>query len=231
MTEHDVKNARPHIPAGGSGPRRRPLSRDTMPKRFMSLVGNGSTFQQTLSRLENPRLSAALGGKDLFVVATSDALLVMPRQRTEDTKRLVAHLQGADRRVATDHQRVYRPWGYYDSLDTGERFQVKCIVVNPRARLSLQKHFHRAEHWVVVRGAAEVTIDDKTMKLYENESVYIPIGATHRLANPGKIPLQVIEVQSGSYLGEDDIVRFEDDYHRDANPCEDDKVVPTNRLS
>jgi mannose-1-phosphate guanylyltransferase / mannose-6-phosphate isomerase len=150
---------------------------------------------------------------------------------TEHDVNLVAHLTGADRREATDHRRVYRPWGYYDSLDTGERFQVKCIVVNPRARLSLQKHFHRAEHWVVVRGAAEVTIDDKIMKLFENESVYIPIGATHRLANPGKIPLQVIEVQSGSYLGEDDIVRFEDDYHREGSPCEDDNVAVTSRPS
>src|SRR5258708_31230768 len=167
-----------------------------------------------LSQLASPHLAAMLGVKHVILVTTSEAVLVVPRQRTEDVKRLVAYVKGADREEATAQPRVYRPWGYYDSLETGERFQVKCIVVNPCERLSLQKHFHRAEHWVVVRGTAEVTIDDKTMKVYENESVYIPIGATHRLANPGKIPLKLIEVQSGAYLGEDDIVRFEDRYGR-----------------
>jgi mannose-6-phosphate isomerase-like protein (cupin superfamily) len=149
-------------------------------------------------------------------------MLVVPRRQSDNVKRIIAQLDGAPRKETTDRQCVQRPWGYFVSLETGERFQVKCIVVNPGERLSLQKHFHRAEHWVVVCGTAEVTVDDRTMKLYENESVYIPMGAIHRLANPGKIPLKVIEVQSGSYLGEDDIVRFEDDYHRESTPRADD---------
>ena len=116
---------------------------------------------------------------------------------------------------ATNHRRVHRPWGYYESVDAGERFQVKRLVVAPKGKLSLQKHLHRAEHWVVVRGTAEVTIGDKVSTVHENESVYVPIGAVHRLANPGKIPLELVEVQSGSYLGEDDIERFDDVYRRD----------------
>lgn len=161
------------------------------------------------------RLTAVVGVKDLVVVATSDAVLVVPRHRTEDVKRLVANLREAARTEATDHRRVYRPWGYYDSVDAGDRFQVKRIVVTPRGKLSLQKHLHRAEHWVVVRGTAEVTIGDESRIVHENESVYVPMGAVHRLANPGKIPLELIEVQSGSYLGEDDILRLDDVYRRD----------------
>ena len=188
----------------------------------MRLVANGSTSQQALSRFLSPHLAAALGAGNLTAATTQDALLVVPRRQSDDVKRLVAQPEGAPREETTDHQRVHRPWGYFESLNTGERFQVKCILVNPGARLSLQKHFHRAEHWVVVRGTAEVTVDDKVMRLYENEWVYVPVGAIHRLANPGKIPLTVIEVQSGSYLGEDDIVRFEDDYHRERTPCADE---------
>ena len=187
----------------------------------MKLVGSGSSSQQAMSRFSNPHLAAVLGANNLTLVTTADAVLVMPRRQSDNVKRLTAPLNGASREETTDHQRVHRPWGYFDLLETGERFQVKCIVVNPGERLSLQKHFHRAEHWVVVYGTAEVTVDEKTMKIYENESVYVPMGATHRLANPGKIPLKVIEVQSGSYLGEDDIVRFEDDYHRESTPCAD----------
>ena len=132
----------------------------------------------------------------------------------QDVKKVVAELKAQKRSMASTHRKVHRPWGWYDSIDSGERFQVKRIVVNPGAKLSLQMHHHRAEHWIVVSGTAEVTNGDKTFLLTENESTYIPVGHTHRLANPGKVPLELIEVQSGSYLGEDDIVRFEDTYGR-----------------
>ncbi len=160
------------------------------------------------------RLTAVLGAKDLVVVSTPDAVLVLPRDRAQEVRELVAKLKAASRREATDHRRVHRPWGFYDSIDAGERFQVKRIVVQPGGALSLQKHRHRAEHWVVVRGTAEVTIGTDVKAVHENESIYIPIGAVHRLANHGKIPLELIEVQTGSYLGEDDIVRLEDVYKR-----------------
>ncbi len=160
------------------------------------------------------QLTAILGAQDLVVVATPDAVLVLPRARAEDVKELVAKLKESGRPEATEHRRGHRPWGYYDSIDRGERFQVKRIVVFPGGKLSLQKHFHRAEHWVVVRGTAEVTIGEDTRAVHENESVYIPSGTVHRLANPGKIPLELIEVQTGSYLGEDDIVRLDDVYRR-----------------
>lgn len=160
------------------------------------------------------RLVAVVGVRGLAVVATPDAVLVVPRERAEDVKRLVASLTAAGRIEATNHRRVHRPWGHYDSVDAGERFQVKRIVVAPGGTLSLQKHMHRAEHWVVVRGTAEVTIGDDKRIIHENESIYVPIGAVHRLANPGKIPLEIIEVQTGSYLGEDDIMRLEDIYRR-----------------
>jgi mannose-1-phosphate guanylyltransferase/mannose-6-phosphate isomerase len=160
------------------------------------------------------RLTAVLGAKDLVVVSTPDAVLVLPRARAQEVRELVAQLKSEHRPEATDHRRVHRPWGFYDSIDAGERFQVKRIVVQPGGALSLQKHRHRAEHWVVVRGTAEVTIADKVKAVHENESIYIPIGAVHRLANHGKIPLELIEVQTGSYLGEDDIVRIEDVYKR-----------------
>ena len=159
-------------------------------------------------------LTTLVGVKDLVVVATQDAVLVVPRERAQEVKALVDRLKAAKRAEATDHRRVHRPWGYYESIDTGDRFQVKRIVVVPGGVLSLQKHRHRAEHWVVVRGTAEVTIGDTVKAVHENESIYIPIGSVHRMANQGRIPLELIEVQTGSYLGEDDIVRLEDIYKR-----------------
>jgi mannose-1-phosphate guanylyltransferase/mannose-6-phosphate isomerase len=162
----------------------------------------------------NDRLTAVVGVKDLVVVSTSDAVMVVPRERAQDVRELVGKLKSAKRPEATDHKRVHRPWGYYESIDMGERFQVKRIVVIPGGVLSLQKHRHRAEHWVVVRGTAEVTVGEKVGAVHENESVYIPIGSVHRLANKGKIPLELIEVQTGSYFGEDDIERLDDVYKR-----------------
>jgi len=161
------------------------------------------------------RLTAVLGVDDLVVVSTPDAVLVAPRSRAQEVRELVGKLKSAERPEATEHRRGHRPWGYYDSIDRGERFQVKRIVVQPGGTLSLQKHHHRAEHWVVVRGTAEITLGSETKSVHENESVYVPIGAVHRLANRGKIPLELIEVQTGSYLGEDDIVRIDDVYKRD----------------
>jgi mannose-1-phosphate guanylyltransferase/mannose-6-phosphate isomerase len=162
----------------------------------------------------NDRLTAVVGVKDLVVVSTADAVMVIPRARAQDVRELVDKLKTEKRPEATDHKRVHRPWGYYESIDAGERFQVKRIVVIPGGILSLQKHRHRAEHWVVVRGTAEVTIGEKVRAVHENESVYIPIGSVHRLANKGKIPLELIEVQTGSYFGEDDIERLDDIYKR-----------------
>jgi len=160
------------------------------------------------------KLTAVVGLKDLVVVNTSDAAMVIPRARAQEVRELVAKLKADKRPEATDHKRAHRPWGYFESIDAGERFQVKRIVVIPGGKLSLQKHQHRAEHWVVVRGTAEVTIGDTVKTVHENESVFIPIGSVHRLANQGKIPLELIEVQTGSYLGEDDIVRLDDIYKR-----------------
>ncbi|MEW6111017.1 MAG: mannose-1-phosphate guanylyltransferase/mannose-6-phosphate isomerase [Thermodesulfobacteriota bacterium] len=159
-------------------------------------------------------LVALIGVEDLVVVDTPDALMVAHRERSQDVKKIVDLLKRDGRSEAVVHREVFRPWGKYDSIDMGTRFQVKRITVNPGASLSLQKHHHRAEHWIVVSGTAEVTCDDKVLLLGENQSTYIPLGSVHRLANPGKIPLEMIEVQSGSYLGEDDIVRFEDVYGR-----------------
>jgi mannose-1-phosphate guanylyltransferase / mannose-6-phosphate isomerase len=161
------------------------------------------------------RLTTVLGVKDLVIVSTPDAVMVAPRGRAEEVKHLVTTLKQAGHVEATSHRRVHRPWGYYESVDAGDRFQVKRLVVAPKGKLSLQKHLHRAEHWVVVRGTAEVTIGDKVSTVHENESVYVPIGTVHRLANPGKIALELVEVQSGSYLGEDDIERFDDVYRRE----------------
>ena len=161
------------------------------------------------------RLTAVIGVDDLVVVTTPDAVLVVPRARAQEVRELVGKLKDAKRPEATEHRRGHRPWGYYDFIDRGERFQVKRIVVRPGGTLSLQKHHHRAEHWVVVRGTAEVTIGTEVKSVHENESIYIPIGAIHRLANRGKIPLELIEVQTGSYLGEDDIERLDDLYKRD----------------
>jgi mannose-1-phosphate guanylyltransferase/mannose-6-phosphate isomerase len=160
------------------------------------------------------RLVAATGVENLVVVETADAILVADRDRVQDVKSIVNILKEQQRTEASLHRRVYRPWGSYESLVTSERFQVKRIVVNPGQRLSLQMHHHRAEHWIVVNGTAEVTCEEKVFMLAEDESTYIPLGHKHRLANPGHIALELIEVQSGAYLGEDDIVRFEDVYGR-----------------
>jgi mannose-1-phosphate guanylyltransferase/mannose-6-phosphate isomerase len=160
------------------------------------------------------RLVACVGTSNLVVVETADAVLVADRSKVQDVKGLVARIKADHAPEAAEHRKVRRPWGYYDSIDRGERFQVKRIVVAPGGRLSLQLHHHRAEHWVVVRGTALVTRGDESFLLSENESAYIPLGTRHRLENPGKVPLEIIEVQSGSYLGEDDIVRFDDTYGR-----------------
>ncbi|ALK10496.1 mannose-1-phosphate guanylyltransferase/mannose-6-phosphate isomerase [Blastochloris viridis] len=159
-------------------------------------------------------LTALVGVENLVVVTTPNAVLVADRAHCEDVKALVSQLEAHGRREASEHRRGFRPWGYYDSVDCGERFQVKRIVVQPGRTLSLQRHLHRAEHWVVVRGTAEVTINDTVELIQENQSIFIPSTARHRLANPGKIPLEIIEVQTGSYLGEDDITRFDDVYNR-----------------
>jgi mannose-1-phosphate guanylyltransferase / mannose-6-phosphate isomerase len=160
------------------------------------------------------QLVALLGLENVVVVATADAVLVARREDADGLKQVVAKLKKAAPAVTQDHLKVHRPWGSYQSLDQAERFQVKRIVVKQGGRLSLQLHHHRAEHWVIVRGTARVTIGDEVKILHENESIYVPIGSRHRLENPGKIDLELIEVQTGSYLGEDDIVRVEDDYHR-----------------
>ncbi len=160
------------------------------------------------------RLVATVGVEDLVVVETKDAVLVAHKDRVQEVKKIVERLKNEGRQEHINHREVYRPWGVYDSIDKGERYQVKCITVKPGAKLSVQMHHHRAEHWIVVSGTAKVTIGDKTQLVSENESTYIPIGQVHALENPGKIPLELIEVQSGSYLGEDDIVRFNDRYGR-----------------
>ncbi|WP_127170786.1 mannose-1-phosphate guanylyltransferase/mannose-6-phosphate isomerase [Xanthomonas euvesicatoria] len=160
------------------------------------------------------RLIAMVGLEDVVVVETPDAVLVGHRDRIQEVKDIVSQIKTAGRSEATWHRKVYRPWGAYDSIDMGQRHQVKRITVKPGAVLSLQMHHHRAEHWIVVSGTAEVTRGEEVLLLTENQSTYIPLGVTHRLRNPGKLPLELIEVQSGSYLGEDDIVRFEDTYGR-----------------
>ena len=160
------------------------------------------------------QLVALYGVENLVVVATEDAVLVARRDDGDGMRRLVDKLKEVAPAVTEEHLKVHRPWGSYQSVDQGERFQVKRIVVKPGGRLSLQTHHHRAEHWIVVRGTARVTIGDEIKIVHENESTYIPMGSRHRLENPGKIDLELIEVQTGSYLGEDDIVRIEDDYRR-----------------
>jgi len=167
----------------------------------------------TLVRAES-RLVSALGVDDLIIVETDDAVLVAHKDKVQDVKKVVDQLKAQGRTEPIHHKRVYRPWGSYESVASGERFQVKRIIVKPGEKLSLQMHHHRAEHWVVVSGTALVTRGEEVKLLSENESIYLPIGVTHRLENPGKLPLHLIEVQSGSYLGEDDIVRFDDVYKR-----------------
>ncbi|EDN67765.1 Mannose-1-phosphate guanylyltransferase/mannose-6-phosphate isomerase [Beggiatoa sp. PS] len=161
------------------------------------------------------RLLAAIGLDNVTVVETADAVLVTHNDQVQEVKKIFAILKATARREADLHRKVYRPWGYYETIDIESRFQVKRITVNPGASLSLQMHYHRSEHWVVVKGTALITRGDKTFILGENQSTYISIGVKHRLENPGKLPLEIIEIQLGSYLGEDDIVRFEDIYGRD----------------
>lgn len=180
-----------------------------------ALIGDVLTedVSNTYVRAEH-RMVALVGVEDLVVVETADAVLVSRRDRAQDVKKIVEQLNKSGRRESVTHRKVFRPWGSYEGIDQGDRFQVKRIIVNPGSSLSLQMHHHRAEHWIVVRGTARVFNGEQVMLLSENQSTYIPLGVTHRLENPGKIPLELIEVQSGSYLGEDDIVRFEDVYGR-----------------
>ena len=179
------------------------------------LVGDVLALDSARSylRSEGP-LIAALGVDDLVVVATSDAILIAPKHRTQDVRTMVDVLKTRGRAEATTHPRVHRPWGYYQTVDEGDRFQVKRITVNTGASLSLQMHHHRAEHWIVVNGAASVRRGNEEFILNENESTYIPPNTLHRLGNSGRVPLDLIEIQSGGYLGEDDIVRYEDNYGR-----------------
>jgi len=169
--------------------------------------------QNCYLRAEN-RLLAAIGVKDLTIVETADAVLVAHKDHVQDVKKIVNRLKEQNRSEVELHRQVYRPWGSYECIDSEQRFQVKRITVNPGASLSLQKHYHRSEHWIVVKGTARITKDDENFILSENQSTYIPLGIKHRLENPGKIPLELIEVQSGSYLGEDDITRYHDTYGR-----------------
>jgi len=164
--------------------------------------------------LSTGRLVAVVGLRDQVVMETKDAVLVVPRERSQDVKKIVERLKKAGRDEAFCHKKVYRPWGFYETVDIAPRFQVKRITVKPGAALSLQMHYHRAEHWIVVKGTAKITRGDEVILLTENQSTYIPVGERHRLENPGLIPLELVEVQSGSYLGEDDIVRLDDNYGR-----------------
>lgn len=180
-------------------------------------VMQGDAFQADSTNsliYASSRLVSAVGVDNLVIVETADAVLVADRSQSQNVKKIVAMLEKSERGEHTLHRKVHRPWGWYDSIDEENRFKVKRIQVKPGASLSLQKHHHRAEHWIVVKGTAEVTCGDKVILLTENQSTYIPLGEVHRLKNPGAIPLEIIEVQSGSYLGEDDIVRFEDNYGR-----------------
>jgi mannose-1-phosphate guanylyltransferase/mannose-6-phosphate isomerase len=182
--------------------------------------GNVTSGDTLLSNSQNSlvhassRLVTAVGVENLIIIETADAVLVADRNNSQDVKNIVSQLESQKREEKNLHRKVARPWGWYDSVDEGERFKVKRIQVKPGASLSLQMHHHRAEHWIVVKGVAEITNGDQVITLTENQSTYIPQGQTHRLANPGTEPLEIIEVQSGSYLGEDDIVRFEDTYGR-----------------
>ncbi len=190
---------------------------DVLPKDSEGNVAQGDVLlydcKNTLAMAEG-RLLACIGVEDMIVVETPDAILVAHKSNTQDVKKIVDHLKREGRAEGQLHRKVFRPWGSYDGVDAGERFLVKRIIVNPGACLSLQMHHHRAEHWIVVRGTAQVTRDGTTYLVSENESTFIPLGTKHRLENPGRLPLEMIEVQSGSYLGEDDIVRFEDVYGR-----------------
>jgi mannose-1-phosphate guanylyltransferase / mannose-6-phosphate isomerase len=191
---------------------------DALPRDAEGNVATGDVLVEDSSGCylhSTSRLIGAVGLKDHVVVETKDAVLVAPRARVQDVKALVTRLKAQGRYESALHREVFRPWGSYDSIDHGDRFQVKRLVVKPGATMSLQLHHHRAEHWIVVSGTAQITRGEETFLLSENESTYIPVGTKHRIANPGKVALHIIEVQSGSYLGEDDIVRFEDIYGRE----------------
>jgi len=180
-------------------------------------VAIGDVIQEQSSNtfvMSQQRLVATIGVNDLVVVETPDAVLVANKSKVQNVKQIVAQLKQNGRNEHQEHRRVYRPWGNYETVDVGQGYKVKRIEVNPGASLSLQRHHQRAEHWVVVAGTAKVSCDDKIFLLSENQSTYIPIGSKHRLSNPGKLPLELIEVQSGSYLGEDDIERLDDIYGR-----------------
>jgi mannose-1-phosphate guanylyltransferase/mannose-6-phosphate isomerase len=191
---------------------------DALPRDGFGNVTTGDVLVEDSSGCylhSTSRLIGAVGLQDHVVVETKDAVLVAPRDRVQDVKALVNQLKEQGRYETALHREVFRPWGSYDSIDNGDRFQVKRLVVKPGATMSLQLHHHRAEHWIVVSGTAQITRGEETFLLGENESTYIPVGTKHRIANPGKVMLHIIEVQSGSYLGEDDIVRFEDIYGRE----------------
>ncbi|MEL7349094.1 MAG: cupin domain-containing protein, partial [Pseudomonadota bacterium] len=171
--------------------------------------------RDSLLRSDDPDIRVVgLGLEGIVAVATRDGVLVAAKDRAQDVRKVVDGLKAQNARQATEFPKCYRPWGWYETIGLGDRFQVKQIVVKPGGQLSLQSHVHRSEHWVVVEGTARVTVDEDVKLLTENQSVYIPLGAVHRLENPGKLPLRLIEVQSGAYLGEDDIVRYEDVYAR-----------------
>lgn len=188
-----------------------------LPKDSAGNVPQGDVLLQDCQNtmaVSGGRLVACVGLTDLIVVETADAVLVVHKDKTQDVKKIVDSLKQSDRAEGQIHRKVFRPWGWYDGVDAGTRFQVKRIVVKPAGILSLQMHHHRAEHWIVVSGTARVTRGEETFLVSENQSTFIPLGTTHRLENPGRVPLEMIEVQSGSYLGEDDIVRFDDAYGR-----------------
>ena len=170
--------------------------------------------RESLIRSDADVTVAAIGLERMLCVITHDAAVIAPLERAQDVKQVVEELRERGHPRANEPARVYRPWGTYQTMDRGDRFQTKRIIVKPGAKLSLQKHHHRSEHWIVVTGTAEVTVGDETRLLQENESTFIPAGTAHRLANPGKVPLHLIEVQCGPYLGEDDIVRLDDEYGR-----------------
>jgi len=170
--------------------------------------------KNTIVQSDDSMLTTVIGLSDIMVVSSADAVLVAPRDVTGEIKTLVENLKALGRKEATEHRRVHRPWGHYVTMSLGELHRVNRILINPGQRFSLQKHYHRSEHWIIVKGTGEITVNGDVRILHENESSYIPIGAVHRLANPGLIPLELIEVQVGTYLGEDDIVRLEDAYNR-----------------
>lgn len=193
---------------------------EVLPKDDAGNVTKGDVIMNACKNtfaISESRLVACVGIENIVVVETSDAILVVHKDKTQDVKLIVDQLKQQGRSEGHLHRKVFRPWGWYDSVDFGERFQVKRIVVKPGAALSLQMHHHRAEHWVVVQGTARVTRNEEIYLVTENESTYIPLGTSHRLENPGRVPLEMIEIQSGSYLGEDDIVRFKDIYGRQKN--------------